>query len=115
MERKKMYLVYVSYPYSDNPKYRTQCVKAWSQTLLKWNDDLVLIVPHFVFDAIWDYPPGYSHPEIGVQELEIISRCDIFTYDPNEISTGVRWEMCFAEWFGIPIIPLKELNNGKRP
>ena len=68
---KKLYLVYVSYPYSENPTETTRQIQLWAQKILKRFDDLVLLIPHFVFDAVWDFPGGYTHPEIAVQELEI--------------------------------------------
>ena len=111
---KKLYLVYVSYPYSENPTETTEQIQLWAQKILKRFDDLVLLIPHFVFDAVFDFPDGYTHPEIAVQELELIKRMDIFVYDPKRVSTGVRWEKAYAEHVGVPILTMEELENGKR-
>lgn len=111
----KIYLVYCSYPYTEDPKGTTEYMKRWARKILeKWND-LVLLIPHLVFDAIWDFPEGYTHEEISVWELALIARMDIFTYDPVRVSAGVRWEKAFAEKEGIPIITMEDLENGKRP
>lgn len=111
---KKLYLVYVSFPYSEDPVKTTLDVQLWAQRVLKKFDDLVLLIPHFVFDAVWNYPEGYTHPEMAVQELELIGRLDIFVYDPKRISAGVRWEMAYAQHIGVPILTMEELENGKR-
>ena len=111
---KKLYLVYVSYPYSENPTETTRQIQLWAQKILKRFDDLVLLIPHFTFDAVWDYPNGYTHPEMAVQELELIKRMDIFVYDPKRVSAGVRWEIAYAEHIGVPILTMEELENGKR-
>ena len=111
---KKLYLVYVSYPYSEDRFKTTDEVKVWAQKVLKRFDDLVLLIPHFVFDAVWEFPNGYTHPEMAVQELELIKRIDVFVYNPKRISAGVRWEMAYAEHIGVPILTMEELENGKR-
>ena len=112
---KKLYLVYVSYPYSENPTETTRQIQLWAQKILKRFDDLVLLIPHFTFDAVWDYPEGYTHTEMAVQELELIKRMDIFVYDPKRVSAGVRWEKAYAEHIGVPILTMEEIENGKRP
>lgn len=116
---KKMYIVYMSYPYSEDPDQTTEEVKGCAQILLNEHDDLVLLVPHFVFDQLWaedgKLPEGYTHPEIAIQELALIHKVDIFAYDPRRVSSGVRWEMSFAEYMQIPILTFEELLAGKRP
>ena len=112
---KKLYLVYVSYPYSEDPTKTRRQVQLWAQMVLKKFDDLVLLIPHFVFDAVWEYPEGYTHPEMAVQELELIKRMDIFVYNPKRVSAGVRWEIAYAEHIGVPILTMEELESGKRP
>ena len=112
---KKLYLVYVSYPYSEDPVGTSEEIQAWAQRIQKRFDDLVLLIPHFVFDAVWDFPEGYTRPEMAVQELELIKRMDIFVYDPKRVSAGVRWEMAYAEHIGVPILTMEELEKGVRP
>ena len=112
---KKLYLVYVSYPYSEDSTGTSEEIQAWAQKILKKFDDLVLLIPHFVFDAVWEFPNGYTHPEMAVQELELIKRIDVFVYNPKRISAGVRWEMAYAEHIGVPILTMEEIEYGKRP
>jgi len=104
----------VSYPYSEDPTGTSEEIQAWAQKILKKFDDLVLLIPHFVFDAVWEFPNGYTHPEMAVQELELIKRMDIFVYNPKRISAGVRWEMAYAEHIGVPILTMEELEKGVR-
>ena len=111
---KKLYLVYVSYPYSEDPTGTSEEIQAWAQKILKKFDDLVLLIPHFALDAVWDYAKGYTHPEMAVQELELIKRMDIFVYNPKRISAGVRWEKAYAEHIGVPILTMEELEKGVR-
>jgi len=104
----------VSYPYSENPTETTRQIQLWAQKILKRFDDLVLLIPHFVFDAVFDLPKGYTHPEMAIQELELIKRMDILVYNPKRVSAGVHWEMAYAEHIGVPILTMEELENGKR-
>ncbi|MEM2367017.1 MAG: hypothetical protein QXQ50_02140 [Candidatus Bathyarchaeia archaeon] len=106
-------LVYFSYPYSDNPRARTEEIKTFVQLVLAKHGNIVPVIPHLMFDAIYNFPEGYSHPEFSVMEFEVISRCDCLAYDPNEVSSGVRWEVAFAKWLGKPVLTFKELmENG---
>ena len=108
-----MKIVYFSYPYTDNPKDRTEEIKTFVKLLLENQKGFVPIIPHLVFDALYNFPEGYTHPEFSVMEYELMSRCDIVAYDPNEVSAGVRWEVAFAEWMGKRIITFEELiHNG---
>jgi len=51
---------------------------------------------------------------MGMQEIEIISRCNLFVYDPANMGCGVRWELCIARWFGIRIATYEELLRKER-
>jgi len=106
-----MKLAYFSYPYSDNPRKRTEEIKQKVRQILKLHSDIVPLIPHLIFDALYDFPAGYSHPEFSIMEIELISRCDIFCYNPEhlEISRGVRWEYSFAKWLNKEILTYQEL------
>jgi len=92
--------VYFSYPYSDNPRQRTEEIKRKVREILQKRKDLVPLIPQLIFDALYDFSEGYTHPEFSIMEFELISRCDLFVYDPEhlEFSRGVRWEFAFAKW-----------------
>lgn len=106
-------LVYFSFPYSDNPKGRTEEIKIFVQLVLAKHKNIVPIIPHLMFDSIYNFPEGYTHPEFSLFEFEVISRCDVLTYDPNHVSSGVRWEIAFAQWMGKKIVTFEELmENG---
>ena len=104
-----MKLVYFSYPYSSNPTLRTREVAKLVHKILKKHKDFVPFVPHFALDALYDFPKGYTHLDFPKMEYEIISRCDLFVYSPNRLSTGVYWELCFARWKRIPVKTYEEL------
>jgi len=104
-----MLMVYFSYPYSDNPKERSGEIKGKVKQILKANPNLTPIIPHLAFDGLFDYPEGFTHPEILVMELEAISRSDLLAYDPEHLSTGVMWEIAFAKWLGKKVVTFKEL------
>ena len=122
--RSKQKLVYISYPYSDDPLKRSEEVKALAQTLAERRPDIIPIIPHFVFDAWWDFPEGYTHPEFGEQELEVIFNCAAITSPPpmsdhKSLGGGVRWENAFARWLQnhghpIKIIGWNELLRGEK-
>lgn len=104
--------MYFSYPYSSNPILRTKEVAKLVHKVLKKHEDFVPIVPHFVFDALFDFPAeGYKEAfaSIGPMEFEVISRCDLFVYSPKHLSAGVYWELCFARWKKIPVETYEEL------
>jgi len=113
----KVWVVYLSYPYSADPEKYTKEIKKIAREIMANNKDLILLIPHYVFDAVFDFQSGYGSTQrhIGFLELALISRCDIFAYDPDKTSAGVIWEMCFAKLVKIPIMTMEELENGKRP
>jgi len=106
-----MKLVYFSYPYSDNPKRRTEEIKQIVRKILQQKRDIVPLIPHLIFDALYDFPEGYSHPEFALMEFYIISKCDLFVYPKQLIwkSPGCRWERAFAMFLQIPVITYREL------
>ena len=112
---KKTLLVYCSYPYSENPAERTEEIKKIAKEIYREHrGELVLLIPHLVFDALYDYPPcAMPHlPDIALLELATIWHCDVFAYDPKRMSTGVAWEKGFAEIMGKPIFTYKQLLAG---
>jgi len=108
-----MKLVYFSYPYSDNPEKRSEEVKNFVTTVLARHTDIVPIIPHLAFDGLFNFPQGYTHLEVLLMELEIISRCDFVVYSPDHVSSGVAWEIAFAKWLGKPVLTFQDvLTNG---
>ena len=109
-----MKLVYFSYPYSDDPLKRTEEIKRIVREILEDHSDWIPLIPHFIFDALYDFPKGYLKEAImewrvAVKELEIISRCDILVYSEGLIlrSTGMAWEWSFASWLKEHEHPIK--------
>ena len=119
-KRPQCLMAYFSFPYSDDPKKRREQVQAKVLNALSkrfevlgfW--DVVPIVPHFCFDALFNWPAGYTHEEIGLWEIELIARCDLFVFDKENVSSGVRWERCIAETLGKSILSFADFSNGLR-
>lgn len=116
---KKIYTVYCSYPYTKDPKGTTaeinkKCKEIYEATIPNGND-LILLIPHNVFDHVYDFPVGDSNSWMSILELGLIERCDIFAFDPANVSTGCHWEKTFAELIGKPITTYAELKEGYRP
>jgi len=108
-------LAYLSYPFSDDPKRRTEEVLKLAAKIIKRNPDLVLIIPHILVD----------HPKIrkaiisthgeklfAKWDLALINACDIFIIGAKldyKISKGCIWETAFAEWRGKKIVKAEDL------
>lgn len=111
-----MLLIYFGYPYSDNPAGRTAELKCMLQKLIAVRKDIVPFAPHFAFDAIMDYPKGYSNLYVLDWELVIISRCDFICFPtpltPAE-SQGCAWEASFSRFLDIPEVQYDDLINGE--
>jgi len=84
------------------------------QNVLEKRSDIVPIVPHFAFDALFDFPVGYSHPEMTHWEAEIISRCDAVVYSKRmRDSSGVKWEVAIAQKLKKPVFTYDEVLEGR--
>lgn len=106
---------YFSYGYTRDPKEMTEEVRGKVLAILEVRKDIYPAVPHFMFDALYNFPVGYSHPEMAYWEVEEISRCDAFVYDPYmaETSAGVKWELAIAKKFNKPIFTYDEVLEGR--
>lgn len=113
--QKPMKLYYFAYPYSNAPKENSLKVGEIVKKILEHRKDIVPLVPHFTFDAMYDFPSGYSHPEMAHWEVEIISRCDAVVYDPEvckgKYTGGVIWEVALAQKLGLPIWTYDEIRQ----
>jgi len=112
--KRPLKVYYFSYGYSRNPVEMTKKVQELVHKILEKRLDIVPVVPHFIFDALFDFPVGYSHPEMSHWETEIISRCDAVVYDPKmHDSAGVKWEVAIAQKMGIPVFTYDEVLEGR--
>jgi hypothetical protein len=111
--KQNFYLVYFSYPYTRSPVLTSAEIMKKVVAIVNTHKNIVPLVPHFMFDALFQFPAGYTHEEIGLWEARIISVCDAFVYDPENSSTGVRWEKVIAHLAGVPIFKIEEVyRNG---
>ena len=77
--------------------------------ILEKRHDIVPIIPHFAFSALYGHPKGYTIDRLRDWELEIIKRCDGLVYEPSIHSVGVKWEMTIAKAFGVPVFTYQQV------
>jgi len=111
--RKPLKVYYFSYGYTRDPMRMTKEVQKKVHEILLKRDDILPVVPHFIFDALFNFPKGYTHPEMAHWEAEIISRCDGVVYDPALVSAGCRWEVAIAQKLGVPVWTYDEVLEGR--
>jgi len=108
-------LAYLSYPYSDNPKKRLKEVLELAEKIIKKNPELVLIIPHIAVDnpkirrAILKH---YGEKQFAKWDLTLIKKCDIFIIGSKldyKISSGMFWELAFAELLRKRIVTAEDL------
>ena len=99
----KIKVAYVTYPYTNDPKGNSMRIKEIAQDIIKHRQDICLIVPHYAFDALLDFPKGYNNTFFARWELEVISRCDMVILPNIKMTCGMVWETEFAKRLGIPI------------
>jgi len=120
---KPMKVYYFAYPYSSAPIPNAVEVSAKVRHILEKRKDIVPIVPHWAFDALYNFPTGYSHPEMAHWEVEIISRCDAVVFEPSVTEkaqkeknkggySGVIWEVAIAQKFGTNVWTYDEVEKG---
>ena len=100
---------YFAYPYTESPRLLSDAVGTLVKRILEIRKDIVPLVPHFMFDAMYDYPEGYGMTEIMGWECEIIGRCDALVYDSDTMSAGVAWEVAVARKLGKPVFTYDEI------
>ena len=118
--KQTQFMIYCAYPYSKDPlgttlKITQMCKEIYEVTHARGLNDLLLMVPHNIFDKVFNFPVGYSNAWMAFCELTLISKCDAIAYDPDEHSVGVVWEVSFAQHQGIPVCTYAELKAGWRP
>lgn len=108
--------VYLSLPYTKDPKYWTNQAKKRARILMKKRPDLIVITPHLTFDVLLGLPSGYEHHEIAPMELHLIKVLDIFCQgleDEDKISYGMLWERAYSLIIKKPVYTYQELMDGK--
>ena len=101
-------VVYLSYPYSESPVKLTEEGKVYVRELYNNVRNIVILLPHLVFDAVWDFPSGYKYEEVAFQEINLIGRCDALIWVEGKVSHGVIWEKAIARRFGVPVYEYSE-------
>lgn len=116
---KKQYMIYCCFPYTEDPALRTEQINKIArdiyETTLPNGNDLILLIPHNVFDRVFDFPIGNSNAWMLQCEYNLIAKCDAVAYHPKFVSTGVTWELEFAKAIEKPIFTYEQLKAGARP
>jgi len=107
-------LVYLCYPYSDNPKKRTKEILKLAARIVKDRPGLVPIIPHVTFDWYHHYKPTQEPYEdrlvrIAQWEFEMLQRCDFVIVCASESSPGMLWEKAFCKMIGKKVVRLEEV------
>ena len=105
-----MKIVYFSFPYTSNPKKNTEKVKSLARAFYSKHEDVILLIPHLVFDAVYNFPCGYAlSPTILIKEIILIEKSDVFMYCKSALSCGVLWELAIAKRLGKEIWIYEEM------
>lgn len=108
--------IYFAYPYSDDPVERTEEIKQRIRELVEIRKDVVPLIPHLMFDELFDHPGGYMLMFIGPWEFEVIADADYICLPPLitpcERQCGTVWERVFAGWIGTPEVEWDYLLAG---
>jgi len=114
-------LIYVAYPFTDDPAARTREVCEHVRKLIKVRKDIVPFIPHICFDQLLvedgQYAKGYAPDNVFVLEWEllILDRCDGITFPPypsDAKSAGIWWELATARHAGLKVYSFKKLLTG---
>ena len=95
----KMKLVYISYPYSDNPEKRRDELFDLLPKISK--EDIVPLVPHFAF---WKFQEMFGRDYAMKVCVEAVGKCDEMWVVGNKISPGMQMEMDYAKQNNITIV-----------
>lgn len=102
-------LAYLSYPYSDGPKKRTDEVVKLARKIMAKHPEIFVIVPHTAVDytlfgeipeKITDHKVD-DHLVAPIMEFIILSKVDMFIIGcPLDVtvSKGMIWEWAFCKW-----------------
>jgi len=110
-----MKMIYFAYPYSSDPDLRSREIQDLIHKLVEIRKDIVPLVPHYMFDALYDFPTGYGCTFMLGWELEILTRVDYICIVPSPervVSGGIYWEKEFCRWYGTPEIDWEYLLDG---
>lgn len=109
-----MKLAYLSYPFSDDPRGRTEEVRKLAIQMALKEADVFPIVPHLAFDFIINEPiTDDIRLKILEAELLAIKSFDIFIIGHNPKSVGMLWEAAYAKAIGKLIMKVVLDAEGK--
>jgi hypothetical protein len=100
--------IYISYPYSDNPKQRIEEVKEIVRKLMNLRNGFVLFIPHFAFHA---FNEDYGEKIADEHCLELLAVSDILCVclpKDKPLTRGMKMEYNYAKEHNMPIVYLED-------
>jgi hypothetical protein len=121
MSERRITRIYVSYPYSDNPKKRIKEVRKIVRQMMSKRNGFVLFIPHFAFHA---FNKDYGVEIADEHCLELLKVSDVLCVclpKGSPTSRGMKIEFEYAKAHGMPVMYLSdflknpsEVLKGKR-
>jgi hypothetical protein len=104
MKEERLIRIYVSYPYSDNPKKRNNQIKTIVKKIMEHGNGFVLFVPHFAFH-FFNRLFGVERADEHCLELLKVSDALCICLPKNEpLTRGMKTELDYARAHHMPII-----------
>lgn len=107
-EENSLVKIYVSYPYSDNPKQRIKEVRKIIKKMMNNQDGFVLFTPHFAFHA---FNKVFGEEKADAHCLELLSVSDILCIcllKGEPLTRGMKRELNYANEHNMPIVYLED-------
>lgn len=100
--------IYVSYPYSDNPKMRIKEVRQIIRQMMNHRNGFVLFIPHFAFHA---FNKDFGEETADEHCIELLKVSDLLCIClPKDVplSRGMKIELNYAKEHNMPIAYLSD-------
>jgi hypothetical protein len=107
-EERAVARIYVSYPYTDNPKQRIKEVRSIVRKLMSHRNGFVLFIPHFAFHA---FNKDYGEETADEHCLELLAASDILCVclsKNSKLTRGMKRELDYANEHKMPVIYLED-------
>lgn len=107
-EEKPAVRIYVSYPYTDNPKERIKEVRKIVRELMSHRNGFVLFIPHFAFHA---FNKDYGEETADEHCLELLKVSDMLCVclkKGEALTRGMKRELDYAKAHDMPIVYLAD-------
>jgi len=108
MSEKENVRIYISYPYSDQPKTRIKEVRQIVRQIMNKRNGFVLFIPHFAFHAFnKDYGVEIAD-EHCLELLKVSNILCICLPKGIKLSRGMKMELDYAKEHNMPVMYLSD-------